>query len=79
MSEDRLAIGRNLSAAAQVLLDLCIRERTHVRPDGVETIGSAAQGLGQMPSRPLSPPVTSYHWNTIDQVIWAKASVSMAR
>ena len=34
---------------------------------------------GQMPRTPFEPPVTSCHWKTIDQTIWAKASVSIAR
>ena len=38
-----------------------------------------ARPTGQMPNRPLLPPVKESHWKTIDQLIWAKASVSMAR
>ena len=34
---------------------------------------------GQMPRMPFEPPVTSSHWNRIDQTICAKASVSIAR
>ena len=32
-----------------------------------------------MPTRPLLPPVSASHWNTTDQTICAKASVSIAR
>ena len=32
-----------------------------------------------MPTTPLSPPVTSTHWNAIDQTICAKAKVSIAK
>ena len=32
-----------------------------------------------MPTRPFEPPVKSSHWNTTDQAICAKASVSIAR
>ncbi len=41
--------------------------------------GVEAQPGGQMPSMPLSPPVTAVHWKAMDQTIWAKASVSMAK
>ena len=37
------------------------------------------QGGGQIPVRPLLPPVSASHWNTTAQVICANASVSMAR
>ena len=38
-----------------------------------------AQAEGQMPTMPLSPPVTSTHWNATANRICAAASVSMAR
>jgi hypothetical protein len=39
----------------------------------------ASQADGQTPKTPLLPPVKESHWKTIDQLIWAKARVSMAR
>jgi len=48
---------------------------------GVKAVDGVSFDLqaGQMPTMPLEPSVSESHWNTIDQLICAKARVSMAR
>ena len=54
-------------------------DRAGERQPGSTPHFGVSHGDGQMPTRPLLPPVTASHWKTTDQTICAKASVSIAR
>ena len=73
---ERIAKGR---------IDRCVSGRQTARPSEREGHVSnrrpdpVAQFEGQTPTMPLSPPVTSTHWNATAKRICAAASVIMAR
>ena len=69
-----IAERREQEAAQQQHADDRQRQRQQI-----EGRAAVERCRGQTPRMPLEPPVTPSHWNTIDQTICAKASVSMAR